>query len=496
MAGTPPVANSIVVTTNTTTSQIVMCQNGVDVKAMVKEFGLAPTFIYKYVFNGFAAPMDAATITTLKQDSRIQSVDMDSPVTLCDQTNSTGFARLGIARFPVAHINGTNEPLNVDVAVLDTGIDPNQPDLNIYTNFSAYESDGSDQIGHGTAVAGVLCAEDNGYGVVGVAPGVRLWNVQCTGNPPFNSWSFALGGMEFVAQNANQISVVNISFINTTTAPWQSIQTAMENLVQAGVVVVAAAGNSTEDLAGPDGVYGSNDDAVPAALPQAMAVSGMDSSLDTNGVSRDIFYTLSNFSEIPRTNNPRIGITNFVFSPGGAIDVAAPAVNILTTGTNGTYITTSGTSFAAPHVAGLVALYIAANGRATNAAGVYAIRQAIINNSLPQSQWMPAGKLFDPINNPTGDPDTNPEPLAMPSENWVPKPFITNAVNTPSGFQAGFSAVPGDNYTLQSSSILTSPASWTNLSTITGSGDLAPVVLTDTNLSGQGFYRLLRQPAP
>ena len=117
--------------------------------------------------------------------------------------------------------------------------------------------------------------------------------------------------------------------------------------------------------------------------------------------TNDTIWPGSNFSQVIRTNTPgddfgAPAITNYVFSPGGAIDVAAPGVNILSTvpfilsGTNNAYGYFTGTSGAAPHVAGLVALYIAANGRATNAEGVYHIRQAIINASQPQSQWAAA----------------------------------------------------------------------------------------------------------
>ncbi len=133
----------------------------------------------------------------------------------------------------------------------------------------------------------------------------------------------------------------------------------------------------------------------------------------------------------------------------------------------------------------MAALYIAANGRATNAAGVYAIRQAIINNSLPQSRWNSAPNTLDP--------DTNHEPLAMPSENWIPQPFITGASNLPSGFQIYFFALPGYDYTLQSAPDL---IQWSNLSTISGSGGLAPITVTDTNFASQSFYRLLRLPTP
>ncbi|HWD17969.1 MAG TPA: S8 family serine peptidase [Verrucomicrobiae bacterium] len=485
--------------TNATTSQIVTCKKGVDIDALAKDYSLAPTFIYRHALNGLAAPMDTNTIRKLKTDSRIIAVEWDSPVELCDQTNSTGFARLDIAHFPVAHINGTNKPLNVGVAILDTGIDPNQTDLTTYTNWSAYQSDGSDWNSHGTEVAGVLCAQDNDFGVVGVAPGVQLWNVQCIGPAPFNTWSYIFGGVEFCIDNADKISVVNMSFVNAkgSKAPYSSVQGAISVLVQNGIVVIAGAGNDAQDLAGPDGIYGSNDDAVPAAIPEVMAVSGMDTSLNTNGSSLDIFYSNSNFSQLPFTNlswsidssgngTDSSDTTNApqVISPGNKIDVAAPAVNILTTGTNNTLVTVNGTSFAAPHVAGLAALYIAANGRATNTAGVYAIRQAIINNSLPQSQWNSASNTLDP--------DTNHEPLAMPSESWVPQPFITSAAYVSRGFQVGLQTVPGYDYSLQTSIDM---VTWTNLWTVSGFGALAPAALTDTNDEPQSFYRLKRQPS-
>jgi subtilisin family serine protease len=147
----------------------------------------------------------------------------------------------------------------------------------------------------------------------------------------------------------------------------------------------------------------------------------------------------------------------------------------------------TGTSAATPHVAGLVALYIAANGRATNAAGVYAIRQAIVNASLPQSQWN---------TNNTHDPDTNPEPLAIASEAWVPKPALTNTTGGPGNFQVRFAAVPGYNYTVQTTTNLAIPSAWTNLATVSGSSNVMLVAITDTNAARQNFYRLARDPSP
>lgn len=432
-------------------------------------------------FKMVICDLDSDEVQTARKDSGVLFVEADGPVSLCMQTNATGIERIGIPQFPMARINGTNEPVDVTVAVIDSGIDQH-PDLNVVHFWSPFTEDPSDQLRHGTSVAGVVGALDNDFGVVGAAPGVRLWNIKYT-DPANNNWFNALECMNYCYENSNQISVANMSFVNNgTTAPFFAIQFAVRQMVDAGIVVVAGAGNDNRDLAGVDGVFGNGDDAVPAALPESMAVSGMNPTNDTMWIDTPGVLG-SNFSQVPRTNT-----TNFVFSPGGAIDVAAPAFGILTTHTNDSYARFKGTSMAAPHVAGLVALYIAANGRATNAAGVYAIRQAIVNASLPQSQWN---------TNNTQDPDTNPEPLAIASEAWIPKPVLTNS-GAPGNFQVSFSTIPGYDYAVQSTPDLTPPAIWTNLVTVTTSSlsNAQPASVTDTNLASQSFYRIERSPSP
>ena len=465
-----------------------MCHDGTDLDALIAEFELKPKFIYR-ALGGFAAPMDEATAKKLRAHECVECVDEDAPVSLLgwpQQTNTAGLVRMGVDRFPIARINSVPKaPIDVDVAVIDSGIDPH-PDLNVYTNVSIVSADISDEIGHGTLVAGVLAAKDNGFGIVGTAPGVRLWSLKAA-SPENALWSNFTAAFGYVLQHSNRISVVNASFVNAGVGPVASIRLGIQRLVNAGIVVVAAAGNNSRDIAGEDGVYGTSDDVVPASLPLVMAVSSSDPVTDALAAH-------SNFSQIERTNNAYPGLSNYVFSPGGAIDVAAPGTNILTTapavdvGTHGSYTVVWGTSLSAPFVSGLVALYIAANGRATNAAGVYRIRQAIIDASLPQSQWNTSNTM---------DPDTNPEPLAMASEAWVPKPAITNYRALPGAFQLGFATVPGYNYTVRATTNVTSPIPWEEgrIGGVSGGSNLAPAVVTDTNASPQRFYQLARKSA-
>lgn len=411
-----------------------------------------------------------------------------------------GFLRMGIPAFPVARINDFDEEPDIDIAILDSGINPHV-DLNIVHSYSLISLDHRDDVGHGTRVAGVLAARDNGVGVTGVIPGARLWNIKFS-NSFGSDWSFFLDGLLHILDNADKISVVNISYGNVTnTAPVATIRATIQQLVRAGVVVVAAAGNSDADLAGTDGIYGTRDDYLPASFPEAMAVSAVDTTFEEGTTTpKDRFWyrepgRASNFSEIPQpvpTNNPAPTVV-YPVSPGNGIDVAAPGVDIPTTdyvldedGIARGYIVGTGTSGAAPHVAGLVGLYILANGRAHDEKGVYKIRQAIIDASQPQSQWNSAD---------TGDPDSNPEPMAIASEVWIPQPVITNVSGGPGNFQFSFNTIPGYEYTAQSATNLTPPVAWTNLVTVgtSANSNVVPVFVTDTNAASQSFYRVARQ---
>jgi hypothetical protein len=182
-----------------------------------------------------------------------------------------------------------------------------------------------------------------------------------------------IAAMDYVTTNASQIEVANLSLAWTGNS--NAARQAFQRAVARGVVIVAAAGNETDDVYGRDGFLGTSDDHQPAAFPEVVAVSAMS---DTDGnPGSDSFAYFSNYSRQVVSGNP-------VSSPGAAIDLLMPGRRILSTYKRNTYTTMSGTSMASPHAAGLAALYIAANGRASSAAGVAGIRQALIDDGEPQ----------------------------------------------------------------------------------------------------------------
>ena len=224
----------------------------------------------------------------------------------------------GVDRIDAEKVWGITTGDPIKVAIVDTGIDVKHPDLidNLKGGVSAvgYTSSYNDDNGHGTHVAGIAAAIDNEIGVIGVGPKIDLYAVKVLNRRGSGYLSDVIEGLDWAV--ANGMQVINMSL--GTGSDIQSFHDAVIAAKNAGVVVIAAAGNS-----GGSVIY-------PAAYSEAIAVSAT----DQNNV-------IASWS----SRGPEIGL-------------AAPGVSIYSTYKGTGYATLSGTSMAAPHVAGSAALVL------------------------------------------------------------------------------------------------------------------------------------------
>jgi subtilisin len=311
--------------------------------------------VYRHALNGYAARMSAAAASRVAADDRVVAVEPDRVVGLAAQVLPTGIDRVDAELSSTLAGDGSGT-VDVDVAVIDTGI-ASHPDLTIAggKNCSTGRSY-SDGNGHGTHVAGTIAAKDDGQGVVGVAPGARLWAVRVLNNAGSGTTSSVLCGVDWVTANAATMEVANMSLGGGGSDPadgvvgdcstGNSYHDAVCKSVAAGVTYAVAAGNSSADARG----------SVPAAFDEVITVSaladfdGKPGGLGAPTCRTDADDTFADFSNY-----------------GADVDLIAPGVCINSTWLSGGYNTISGTSMASPHVAGAAALYVAQNPAATPA---------------------------------------------------------------------------------------------------------------------------------
>jgi subtilisin len=316
--------------------------------------GIDITHVYTAALTGFAATIPASSIDDVLADPRVASVQPDRWLYPTGQTIPTGIRRVGGLANDLARIDGIDTRIDADIAIIDTGV-ASLADLNIVDRHNCTtDSTSADRSGHGTHTAGIAAAIDNGTGIVGVAPGARIWNVKAM-TATGGSWSWVICAIDYVTRNAGQIEVANMSLGEVYGADRTCISSALHNAicksVAAGVTYVVSAGNNN----------GSASLGVPAQYDEVLAISAI---VDTDGRPGG--------SGPASWAGPDDALASFS-DDGPAVDLAAPGVDTESLSLTGGVAYGSGTSFSSPHVAGASALASAAGVR-----GPAAIRSSLL----------------------------------------------------------------------------------------------------------------------
>lgn len=336
----PTAPNARVAAAQSAIDQLLTRHRLVDKQAQVLTTGDQTSFLAHLTASQSEELRNDPAVTLVEPD-RIMSicncVDVATPTTVGWNIQQTGFGR-------------GDRQTGKTVWIVDTGIDLDHPDLNVDTQrsrsfingqTSALPTAANDENGHGTHVAGIIGAKNNAVGVTGVASGAQLVALKVLNQLGEGRLSGVIQAVNYVYQNGKAGDVVNLSLGGEGQST--SLENAIRRAADAGILFAIAAGN--------DGV--NSDDYSPARVnhPNVFTVSAMD------------------------RNNQFASFSNF----GSSVDICAYGVRIQSTYKDGRYATLSGTSMAAPHVAGLL---------------------FIRGNQLPTRGYV------------KGDPDGTPDPIA------------------------------------------------------------------------------------
>lgn len=296
--------------------------------------GFVPLAVREHAARGFDAIIPPNALAAIRNDPRVAMIEEDGVVTL-DLPRETARPGGGSAGqqtpWGITRVGGAGDGTGRTAWIIDTGIDLDHPDLNTsrncHTHFTGTSPD--DGNGHGTHVAGTVAAKNNTSGVVGVAANAYVCAVRVLGNSGSGQWSWIVNGVNYVAANGANGDVANMSLGGSGTNA--TLEKAVSDAAAKGIKFVLAAGNSGADA----------NNFTPARVngPNIYTISAVD--------SRGCMASWSNYGNPP-------------------VDYAAPGVSILSTWKGGGTKTISGTSMAAPHVAGILLLgSVRADGNAT-----------------------------------------------------------------------------------------------------------------------------------
>ncbi|MCX5272120.1 S8 family peptidase [Streptomyces virginiae] len=315
-------------------SYIVTLDKSASPAKIAASLGVKAKFTYSSALNGFSATLTDKQLQAARQTAGVKSVAQDALVTAPPApasgvatkapSNSWGLDRIDQRHLPLDNEFSPNtNGQGVTAYILDSGIDFRHTEFDgrARAGFDAIGDgrNGADCNGHGTHVAGTVGGE-----TFGVAHKVSLVSVRVLGCDGRGPWSGIIAGLDWVANNARQPAVLNASLGGDR---FQPVNDATNALFNQGVLPIVAAGNDNIDARRVS----------PASTPNAVTVGA------TNRFDQETDF--SNWGEI--------------------LDLYAPGQDIISARNGGGSVSLNGTSMAAPHVAGVAALYKAAHPTAS-----------------------------------------------------------------------------------------------------------------------------------
>lgn len=313
---------------------------------VVTDLGSTTIQTYTNALAGFAGELNAQTLVALQNDSRVDYIVPNQIYTINEEQPSPtwGLDRIDTRDLPMDNTYGyESDGTGVDVYILDTGVRSSHTEFGgrVVGGYSATGDSYDDCNGHGTHVAGTI-----GGNTYGVAKNVSIYAVRVIDCDGRGSTADVIAGIDWVTQNATGPSVANMSLSGMVNS---SIDAAVRNSIAAGIFYAVASGNSGRDAC----------QASPARVAEALTVNASDN------------------------NDNRASFSNY----GSCTDIFAPGQNIRSAwnSDDNSTNTISGTSMAAPHAAGVAALYLA-NDPTASPRRVF---DALLENATP-------GKISNP----------------------------------------------------------------------------------------------------
>ena len=298
---------------------------------ILSKYGINVIHEYESI-QAVTAEIKAHHIPTFSKEDKVKSIQYDQSVSIQSQMKSWGYDSLNIDSNTTSSLTGKG----VNIAVIDSGVDRSHLDLNIaggecFLGLASYPDacagGYNDDNGHGTHVAGIMAALDNGFGVVGVAPEANLFALKVLDKDGEGTTSSVVAAIDWAIQN--EMDIINLSLDSTSED--LILKEIIQKAYQSDILIVAAAGNQENITGLEEGVR------YPAKYDEVIAVTALDKG-----------HIISKRSAF-----------------GPAVEFSAPGKAILSTypknlqDDNGSgYARMSGTSMAAPFVSGMAALYM------------------------------------------------------------------------------------------------------------------------------------------